>query len=154
MAYCVLADVKAKCQRLPMTAAAVTPVSTPTKEQVEQFIDDCSEELDGILTTLGYVVPATGTKTLKLLRKICSDGAAAMAMDAAYTGSSPNASEQSEKYQKRYDKALDRFSSGKMTLPDAPYNTNAQGQPRGSGFASSFETEEGNEPYVTRDQEF
>jgi len=149
MAYCVLADVKAKCQRLPMDAT-----SKPTLTEVTQFIDDCSEEIDGILTTLGYVVPATGTKTLKLLRKICSDGAAFYAMSAAYSGVSPNQSDQGKDYGLKYSDALRAFRKGEMTLPDAPVTANAQGQPRGSGFASSFETEDSNEPFITRDQEF
>lgn len=149
MAYCALDDVKAKCPRLPMTAT-----STPTQAQVEGYIDGCTAEIDGILVALGYVVPATGMESLKLLKKICSDGAAFYSLGAAFSNVGPNRSDQGEAYRIAYKDALSALRKGESILSDAPLATHFQTEPRSSGFASNFESDSGLDNLSERDRKW
>jgi hypothetical protein len=60
--------------------------SNPTRDQVIQFIEDIAVLMDARLSSLGFTIPVTtGTESLKLLRVICTIGAAAKAEESTYT---------------------------------------------------------------------
>lgn len=152
MAYCAIEDVKSRCQKLPMSTT-----SKPTQAEVEAFMEECAAEIDGVLSTLGYEFPISGTKSLLILKKLNADGAAFYAMDAAFSGVSPNASTQGKNYKSEWETGINMLRRGEVILPDASTNTHRQGEPRGSGIASNFIDDDGKStlaPFITRDQEF
>jgi hypothetical protein len=116
----------------------MTANSKPTETQVTEFISQCEATLDGVLSGLGYVTPVTGTESLKIVKKITTDGAAFYAMSAAFSGVSPNKSDQATDYRLQWKEAIKDLKDGKMILSDAPKTDEALGEPQGTGAVSSF----------------
>jgi hypothetical protein len=79
MPYASLADVLALAPQLTMQ---ITGTSRPSAAQVDGFIDDIEAEVESALINMGYVVPVTGTRSLKTLRVIVSYGALARVLNA------------------------------------------------------------------------
>jgi hypothetical protein len=70
MAYASLQDVQ---NRMPQFM--LSPVSKPTQDTAQVFIDDTQASFDAVLTNLGYVVPLTGARSLAQAKEIVSQGA-------------------------------------------------------------------------------
>lgn len=74
MGYCSIADVEALLSQTTVFSTA----TTPTKEQVQQFIEKIAFVINAKLQQL-YTTPITGAESLKLISFINSLGAAAFA---------------------------------------------------------------------------
>lgn len=83
MSYCIVSDVQGLNPK-----REYSPTSTPNLAQVNTLIDTISDEIDLVLSSAGYTVPATGTAFVSALKRINAYGAAALAEMAMFPESS------------------------------------------------------------------
>lgn len=70
MAYCARTDVESEFKSITFLAAAASPTSPVTQEDVVSFIDQVSAYIDGKIQNR-YEVPVSGTASLLILKMVC-----------------------------------------------------------------------------------
>lgn len=117
MAYCTPSDVVALAPQLTIDAS-----SKPNTGQVVSMIGDVEQEVEAILGNLGYVVPITGTSSLRIVKSKAAHGVLAMVLRArAFAVSEPKAqgADEAEQVYRAWLKAL-ASATDPTELPDAP----------------------------------
>lgn len=117
--YATISDVNMLCGQSPFTAASV-----PSQTQVEQFLTDISTLINASIGNLGYWVPVdvvAAPLSGVLLKRICSAGAAGMALQVRMTAVSPEQANQENVWTTRYEKWMKALCDNKnpFELPDA-----------------------------------
>lgn len=137
--YSTLQDVNALVSQAPFTAT-----SKPSETIVSGFLDDVANDMDMMLSNIGYVVPVVvGPRALQWLRKTCAFGAAGIAQAARDTGvtTAVNASGREVKniWQQLYDARMKALidPQDSTELSDAP-RTNEQLQKQPDNVLRSF----------------
>lgn len=84
MPYAQLPDVEAR-NTLRLKRGGFSPTSSPTADQVAQYLEDTAAVLDGLLLGRGYAlpIPAEATSALRWLRQANAAGAHARIENAA-----------------------------------------------------------------------
>lgn len=125
--YAAIDDVSAYSPQVPFTAT-----SKPSETMVTAFIEDVANDMDTVLSNIGYVTPVvSGPKALQWLRKTCALGALGIAQAARDTGvtTAVNASGREGKniWQQMYESRMKAIADPQdpTELPDAP-RTNEQ----------------------------
>jgi hypothetical protein len=111
---------------------AFTASSKPNETTVAAFIEDVANDMDMVLSNIGYVTPVvSGPKALQWLRKTCALGALGIAQASRDTGvtTAVNASGRESKniWQQMYEARMKAIADpqDQTELPDAP-RTNEQ----------------------------
>lgn len=120
MAYATISDVNALVPQVPFTAQ-----STPSQAMVEQFLTDITTILNASLGNLGYTVPVNVVASPLsgiLLKRICSWGAAGLALQVRQSSVQSDDAVGDNVWTKRFDKYLDMLQDNRkpFELPDAP----------------------------------
>lgn len=99
-----------------LTSVTYTAGTIPTATQVTGFRADCAADMNSILKSRGYTVPATGSNDVVLLAGYENLGAAVKAEQAAYRGNvqQPRVTE----WNKKYEDFLNRLRLGQADLID------------------------------------
>lgn len=74
--YGSVAGVAAYVRRLANSASTFDSVTRPTLTEVEEFINQCSDVLNGWLAAAGYVIPVTQDDAVRVLSRYANLGAA------------------------------------------------------------------------------
>ncbi len=111
--YATLADVKS---RVGAIGAAWGATSTPSDSQITTFLQNVADELNGVIEGHGLAVPLAGSDAAKALVGINADGAALLAIEAAFSDEDgPNAPPKLyERINKRYSESYKLLISGKL----------------------------------------
>ena len=139
-AYCDLADLRAA---LPQRTFSAT--SVPTDAQAETHIKDVAEEINAVVGRVGYAIPVSDTRGVKVLKQVNIYGAAAK-VERAIAAGAGGVSEAAAQYEDLYQDRLDRLSKNTLRLGTvgSPANARPEGQT----------TLQADEPTVTRDPKF
>jgi hypothetical protein len=99
-----------------LTGVTYTASTIPTTTQVSNFRTECAADINSILKSRGYSVPATGANDIVLLAGYENLGAAVKAEQAAYRGNvqQPRVTE----WNKKYEDFLNRLRLGQADLID------------------------------------
>jgi len=144
MAYCVNTDVTAMFPGMTFSASG-TKITTG---QIDTWIVEFSAIIDGQIVGV-YVVPVTGTESLKVLKEICRHYVAAQVMDILTAGASGRDNPVAERWRKYALDMLDKIISGDVVLTDA---TKVKSDITLTGKLD--EDGEEREPYFKIDQKF
>jgi hypothetical protein len=122
MAYATHADIEAAVAGRAYTFGAGTK---PTDTEVDNYCDQISQELDGVLKQAGYVTPVVDADALKPLKLYCCYGVVPL-VEISRT---PDEIEGAERdiaafYSKLYKDALERIRQHQL---DAPMSSTATG---------------------------
>ena len=122
--YCVSGDVNNYAPQVPFSAT-----SKPTLTSVTGFIDDIANDMDTVLSNIGYVTPVVaGPKALQWLRKTCAIGTLALAQATRDTGVttavSASGKEAKNIWQQLYEERMKAIGNPQdpTELSDAPRN--------------------------------
>lgn len=74
--YGSVAGVAAYTRRLTNSASTFDTSTRPTLAEVEAFLDQCSDTLNGWLASAGYVIPVTQADAVRVLARYANLGAA------------------------------------------------------------------------------
>lgn len=112
MGYCTVADVSALMHE-PLWGGD----TSPTDDEVAQFISDAGAEIDGVLKARGYPTPVSDSSALDLVKKFTKFGAAVETWHASYRTDDepPNV----EYWRTSYATFLSELRNGKLELPGA-----------------------------------
>jgi hypothetical protein len=110
-AYASLAEVKA---RAGAVARAFSQDTTPGDAEIETFLDNVADEINGYLIVRGASLPVTDANAQRALVGVNADGALLLALDGRFpAGTGPAAVvELRRAVQARYDAALAAIQSG------------------------------------------
>ena len=147
MAYCLSEDVQRLVVHLTLTAD-----TDPSLTDVDTWIDDITEEMNGVLVTADYSANITEPASAKILKNLCAHAVAAMVLNASQFGIEPAKSEQAEQYWEIYQEGLRRIATMPNYLHDAA-TTGVGGGARPRSFATD-NTDDAPEPSFTRDMDF
>lgn len=109
MAYAAFVNVQNRIARHVLTT------STPVKpDQVDEFVEDVSSEIDAILVQIGYAVPVSEPDWfMTRLRSLNADGAAAITLKSLFPeATGPGGSPAWSFYQRRYDAGIKSLLDG------------------------------------------
>ena len=114
--YCEAADVQARFGQQTFASGSV-----PTTTQVEGFITDGFNIINGILAAVGYSTPVetSATKASRVLLRMNADYAASEAHLAAFSAGVGGVPEQAEFLEGRFNKMVTRLEKGHLSLEDA-----------------------------------
>ncbi len=99
-----------------LTGLTYTVSTIPTTAQVTQFRVETAADMDSILKSRGYDIPATGANDVALLKGYENLGAAVKAEQAAYRG--PQQQPRVTEWNKKYEDFLNRLRLGQADLLD------------------------------------
>lgn len=117
--YVKVADVEAKIQGTTFNAD-----SEPSETEVEQNITLIEAEMNANFLQVGFVVPITGTESLKICKAVALWGAAAWTLDDIYALTNVEEDARPARWWGKYEKRLNAIiSSGGDQLHDAPRAT-------------------------------
>lgn len=112
-AYCTLNDV---LELLPNRVYDAS--SKPTLQQAENLVIDKALQINGILRSLGYATPLTGSDDVKLLRYINKIGGAYM-VETATNQIVGNDNESAQEYKEEYGDLITQLRKGELLFTDA-----------------------------------
>lgn len=115
--YCVIADVQARFGQRTFAAS-----SKPSSTEVEAFITQGFNKMNGVLKAVGYSTPvaiATAVKSLEILRVMNANYAASEAHLAAFSAGVGGVPEQAEYLMGLYKSDVKDLQKGLMSLEDA-----------------------------------
>lgn len=117
--YITVANVASKIQ-----GVTFSDTSSPTATEVEQNISLIEAEMNAALLQVGFVVPITGTESLKIVMAVALWGAAAWVIDDIYALTSSEEDQRAARWWKKYEKMMQAIiGSGGDELHDAPRAT-------------------------------
>jgi hypothetical protein len=111
MAYCTVENVQAVMQTTFSHSSGF-----PLYDDVQEYVDTVSSNLDGVLQAAGYTVPVTAADAVALLKRYNTFGAACQAYHAGYRTEDilpPHA----EYWCQEYRDFLSRIRKGEQQLP-------------------------------------
>ena len=103
--YGSIAGVAAYVRRLANSASTFDTTTRPTLVEVEAFLDQCSDTLNGWLAAAGYVIPVTQADAVRVLSRYANLGAAGHAELSQRAGGYD-----AEDENRRENKFLDMFA--------------------------------------------
>lgn len=109
--YGSVTGVAAYTRRLANAASTFDTTTRPTLIEVEAFIDQCSDTLNGWLAAAGYVIPVTQADAAKVLARYANLGAAGHVELAERAGGYD-----AEDENRRENKFLDMFANAEMYI--------------------------------------
>lgn len=115
MGYTTIVDVQAlRPQHL------ITTTSKPNIAQVEQMIENLSAQADAHICNLGFIVPITGTASLKYLRSMLTFGVAGLIEDTQRAGIASDSTAVRSNLWTIYEQMLEALKLTPGILCDAP----------------------------------
>jgi hypothetical protein len=122
MPYAEVAHVKA---RAGFIGGAWTEQSEPATTDIEVFLQQVADELDGAVTGLGFSVPAADSVAAKALAGLNADGALLLALDATFPAEEgpSRATALQEAVRERYEAAWKLLLAGNHPATTAPGST-------------------------------
>lgn len=114
--YCTVAHVQSLNGQRSYDANSI-----PSSTTVEDFITDVFNEINGVLSALGYTVPVATTYAVasRILRTVNQYGACAKAERATHSVGLDGESERANELQAEYERLLDLLRDGGLSLVDA-----------------------------------
>jgi hypothetical protein len=109
-------DVQAHINQLGGTTLTLGAGSTPTLGEVEGWLDQLAAEVDSVLKSNGYSVPATGANDVLLIGRYVSQKGAAMAYHGGYMFD--DTPEKVSIWEDEWTAFLDRLINKQMVLLD------------------------------------
>ncbi|MFA7386080.1 MAG: hypothetical protein WCZ87_00310 [Thiohalobacteraceae bacterium] len=120
MAYATVADVQALLRSASGAGVTIGPDSVPTQDDVENWLDQVSAEIDGVLHAQGYeTVPATGARDVQVLKRYTAEKSAAITWHAHYGAvPSDHIPARVKRWEEDYRDFLARLRRGEQHLND------------------------------------
>lgn len=113
--YVTVADVASMIQGTTFDDA-----SEPSSTEVEQYISSIETEMDAYFVQLGFIVPITGTASLRHCKTVALWGVSALTLDAIYALTNVEENERPARWWRKYTDMMDAIvSSGGDQLHDA-----------------------------------
>lgn len=113
MAY---ASLQATVSRGGALLEDISPATTPTQEQVEEWLEEIQALIDAYVSGYGYTVPMTDPTAVQVLSAVNADGGAIMAIEVRFptTAAIPSGQPSTiyEGLKARYEKAMDELRDG------------------------------------------
>lgn len=121
--YCTFAHIEPYIPRRDIDST-----SKPTRKQAMFIVRHVYDEINGLLSILGYSNPvaSSSSKAIRVLSRLNALGAAADIESAAYSAGNTTKSEYAEELRKMYQVLWVRLEKGQLTLPDATMESNYQ----------------------------
>jgi hypothetical protein len=116
MAYIDLDFLKAAAPQLRLSAQ-----SRPSESEVLKIIARVEAEVDGIIKSLGFAIPVTGTNSLEIVRSMVADEVIARTLEQQYVGVADPRGFGSDLMHQRYRERIKALldPNDPFTLPDA-----------------------------------
>ena len=114
--YGSVAGTAAYVRRLTNSASSFDATTRPTLVEVEAFIDQCSDTLNGWLAAAGYVIPVTQADAVRVLARYANLGAAGHIELAERAGGydAEDENRRENKFLKMFEMAKDYIASGAL----------------------------------------
>lgn len=117
--YCTVAEIESKIQGTNFTAT-----SEPSETEVEQNITLIEAEMNAAFKQVGFVVPITGTESLKICKAVALWGVSAWTLDDIYALTSVEEDPRAARWWSKYADLMNAIvNSGGDQLHDAPRET-------------------------------
>jgi hypothetical protein len=133
--YGSVAGVAAYVRRLANSSSTFDANTRPTLTEVEAFLDQCSDVLNGWLARAGYVIPATNATAVSVLSRYANIGAAGHAELSQRAGGydAEDENRRENKFLDMFALAEDYITSGALAALGATIVTDSHPSPV-SGF--------------------
>ena len=117
--YVTVADVEAKIQ-----GTDFSDTSEPSITEVEQNITLIEAEMNAAFIQIGFIVPITGTESLKICKAVALWGTAAWTLDDIYALTTVEEDPRAARWWRKYEEMMSAIiSPGGDQLHDAPRAT-------------------------------
>jgi hypothetical protein len=117
MPYIDLEDVRSAAPQLRLSAQ-----SRPSETEVRQIIGRVESELEGVLQSLGFTIPITGTNSIQIVKSMLVNEVVAQTLENQYVGVGDPRNFGSDIMHRRYADRVKQLldPNDPFTLPDAP----------------------------------
>lgn len=150
--YGSIAGVAAYVKRLTSAAGTFDTTTKPTLTEVEAFLDQASDTLNGYLARNRYVIPVTAARAIDVLARYANLGAAGLCeLSQRSAGYSDEDNQRENKFLKLFEGAKDYIASGALAALGAGVQSTGVPPPlAGLRFGGTTRTGQALKPIFTR----